>query len=510
MAAVVAASANAPNRWLLTATIMIGTLAAVMGASTINVALPDIMSGLGMSLDQVSWVSTSYMLANVIAMPSAAWLGQLLSKRILFGLGLAMFLVGSMLCGAAWDFGSMIAFRVFQGLGAGLIIPTAQALLFESYPPEQRGTAMGIYGLGAIMGPAIGPTVGGYLVNLFNWRAIFYVNAPFAISSIAMLGFLPRAARRTDLPFDAPGFVAMVLFLTTLQIALANGAKDGWGATYILVCFGVAAVSLVTLIARELTTPHPLLDLGVFRFWNYNAATIVSLILGLGLYGSTFLIPIYMGEVLNFDALQIGLIMLPGSLVMGVMMLLAGRWSDKVDSRVLIFVGLSIFGYFLYLESLANVNSAMSFYAWALVWRGVGMGLVFSPLAAMALAGVSSDKLSQASGLFNLTRQLAGTVGIAVLDTLLTSRLVFHAARLGENVSLRSGTTQRFVTEAARRFVAQGYTPTNAHLAAMALLAGALRQRATVLAFSDLFLICLAISLTGLAPTLLFRSRVKR
>lgn len=492
--------APAVNQWLATFVIMVGTLAAVMGSSTINTALPDIMSGLGISQDQVSWVATGYMLANVIAIPSAAWLGNLLSRRILFGVGVAGFLLGSILCGLSWDFSSMIGFRIFQGLGAGLIMPTAQALMFEIFPPHQRGTAMGIYGMGAIMGPALGPTVGGYLVGLFGWRSIFFINLPFAVLSILMLNGLPRGERKSGLRFDTPGFVSMVIWLCTLQIAISNGAKDGWDAPYIVFCFVASALSFLYLMYREMTTEAPLLDLHVFRHTTYNVATLISLVVGLGLFGSTFLVPVYMGSLLGYSAFQIGLIMLPGSLVMGVTMLFAGRLSDLIDNRILIAVGMALFCYYLYLQSLADVTSSESFYSWALVWRGLGMGLVFSPLSAVALNGLPAAQIAQGSGLFNLTRQLAGSVGIAALNTLLTTRSAFHFATLDQAMTMQSEATQRFVGAARQMLVTRGYAPDQAQMGALTMLGNAMKQRVMVEAFSDLFLICLAVSLLGLLP----------
>ncbi|MNS62562.1 Multidrug export protein EmrB [compost metagenome] len=500
MATIAQAGTQAPavNPWIATITLMVGTLAAVMGSSTINTALPDIMSGLAISQDQVSWVATAYMLANVIAIPSAAWLGALLSQRLLFGLGAVIFLVGSILCGVSWDFSSMIAFRVIQGLGAGLIMPTGQTLMLQIFPPHQRGQAMGIFGMGVIMGPAIGPTVGGYLVSLFGWRSIFFINLPFAILSLLMLNTLPRAERGRDLPFDAPGFISMVIFLTGLQIGVSNGAKDGWTAPYIMGCFAASALAFAFLIYHELTTDKPLLDLRVFKNGAYNAATLVSMVVGLGLFGSTFLVPVFLGNMLGYSALQIGLVLLPGSLLMGVMMLVSGKLSDLIDGRILVAVGLMIYVVGIYTQSLADIGSPEQFYMWAQVWRGLGMGLVFSPLTAIALAKVPPAQIAQASGLFNLTRQLSGSIGIAALNTVLISRTAHHASTLGEGMSAQSSATQAFLSQAQQSLVARGMAPDQASLGAFTLLGGAVRQQVTVMAFADLFLILTAATLLGL------------
>lgn len=488
------------NRVLVTVTLMVGTLAAVMGSSTINTALPDIMSGLSIAPTLVSWVSTAYILANVIAIPSAAWLGGLLSRRILFGLGVAVFLVGSVLCGLSGSFEALIAFRILQGLGAGLVMPTAQAMLFEAYPPDQRGLAMGIYGMGAIMGPAIGPTVGGYLVELFNWRAIFFINIPFGITSLLMLGTLPRGTRRRDIAFDGPGFTALVVFLATLQIAITNGSKDGWGADYIVFCMATAAVSFGYLLIRELTAPAPLLDLRVFTYPIYTFSTVISMIVGLGLYGATFLVPIFLGNLLNYSALQIGLLLLPGSLCMGVMMLLAGRLSDLLDSRILLLVGLTFFAVGVYMQAQADVTSPDSLHVWANVWRGVGIGLCFSPLSSICMRGMPASMVPQATGIFNLTRQLAGSIGIAALNTLLISRTVFHGAVLGQSMSLRSPDTQHFLQAARLGLVTHGMAPRLADQAAFSYLAALMRQQVTVLSYADLFYICLVIVMLGFLP----------
>jgi DHA2 family multidrug resistance protein len=315
-----------------------------------------------------------------------------------------------------------------------------------------------------------------------------------------MLGTLPRAERQTGLKFDMPGFVSMVLWLSTMQIAISNGAKDGWDAPYIIVCFITAAVSFVYLMVRELTTPAPLLDLKVFTSGIYNISTLISMIVGLGLFGSTFLVPVYMGNVLGYSALQIGLVMLPGSLLMGLMMLISGRLSDMIDNRILIGLGLALFAYYLHLQSLADINSPESFYAYALVWRGLGMGMVFSPLSAIAINQMPPRMIPQASGLFNLTRQLAGTIGIAALNTLLTTRSTIHASALGQSMSAQSPATKEFIAHARQLLIERGMAPGKAGLGAFMLLGNALKQQVMVMAFSDLFLLCMAVTLVGLIP----------
>lgn len=498
---------EAPNRWWVTATIMIGTLASVLASSTINVALTDIMNGLQTNLSVIDWVVTAYMLANVIAMPCTGWLGEVLGRRNLYVLGLVVFMLGSLLAGAAWSIESLIAFRVLQGLGGGLMMPTAQAILFDTFPADQRGTAMGIYGLGAILGPAFGPTLGGWLVEVFNWRSLFFINLPFAVLSLVMLFVLvpSRAAPRAR-AFDGWGFLWLVLALGGLQLALGNGARDGWSSAGIIGLFALAAVSGALLLVREFSVEDPLIDFSVFANRGYLMGSIVSTALGLGLYGSTFLLPLFLGSVLGYSALQIGVLMVAGSLTMGVMMLVGGRLSDRIDARWLIGGGLLVFAYSLHMQAGISLDTPDATYVWALVWRGVGMGLVFSPLSAVTLAALHPRQLGSGAGLFNLTRQLGGTVGIALLKTFLQNRTVVHVQQLSETAGL-SGMGRRTVAGWAQFLVQHGASAATAPGQAGAMLAGLIRRQGSVLAFDDAFWVSMVLIAACVLPTLLLRRR---
>jgi DHA2 family multidrug resistance protein len=265
-------------------------------------------------------------------------------------------------------------------------------------------------------------------------------------------------------------------------------------------CVVTSVLSFAYLLYRELTTPAPLLDLRVFRYPIYNLATLVSMIVGLGLFGATFLVPIYLGGMLGYSALQIGLLLLPGSLAMGVMMLLAGRLSDLIDSRLLLLVGLAFFGLGIFMQAQADMSSPDSLHVWAQVWRGVGIGLCFSPLSAICMRGMPPSMIAQATGLFNLTRQLAGSIGIAALNTVLTSRSVLHATMLGQGMSAQAESTQAFLQGTRAMLIARGMAPSQADLGAFSMLGSALKQQVAVLAYADLFYILLAIALIGFLP----------
>lgn len=413
---------------LTTIAVMVGTAVSVLGSSTINVALQEIMHGVGATLQNIDWVVTGYMLTMVIAMPVSGWLGNVLGRRNLYALGIGLFTLGSALAGLSWNFPSLVAFRLLQGFGGGLMMPTAQAILFEAHPPEQRGTAMGLFGLGAILGPAIGPTLGGWLVDVLGWRSLFYLSVPFSVAALLMLfPALPNRRHAASARFDAPGFLWLALSLTGLQLGLGNIADQGLTAPDTLLPLGGSLITGLLLLRRERRTPLPLIDFSVFRHSTYNRGVVVSTALGLGLYGGSFLIPLFLGAVTHRSALEIGLLMLPGSLVMGLCMMLSGRLSRRLDARVFICGGLLIFAG----SVLALVNTSPSTpganFVWSLVGRGVGVGLLYAPLSVVTLSPLSSSELGAGSGLFNLTRQLGGTLGIALLKAVLNQRADWYA-----------------------------------------------------------------------------------
>lgn len=408
---------------LTTAAVMVGTMVSVLGTSTINVALTDIMHGVNATIGTIDWVVTAYMLAMVIAMPLTGWLDNVLGRRNLYLGAIGIFTVGSMLAGLAWDLPSLVAFRLLQGLGGGLMMPTAQAILFSTWPPEKRGTAMGLFGLGAILGPAIGPTVGGWLVHTMGWRSLFYLNVPFSLLAVALLFAAignERPSSRTR--FDAPGFALLVVALASLQLGLGNVSHVGWTAVSTMILLGTALVMSGLLWWRETHTEHPIIHVKVFRHGLYNRGTVVSTALGAGLYGGTFLLPLFLGSVHHRSAMEIGLIMLPGSLVMGVAMLMSGRLSGKLDTRLLVVSGLIVFAGSLLMLARVDASTTDQTYVTSLILRGVGVGMLYAPLSVATLSPLDASELGGGSGLFNLTRQLGGTVGIALLKTVLSTR----------------------------------------------------------------------------------------
>lgn len=484
--------------WAITAVVMVGTLAAVMGSSTTNTALPAISAGLSLSLDQASWIATAYMLANVIAIPCTAWLGQLLGKPWLFGLGVLAFLLSSVAGALAWDFNSLVLCRVGQGAAAGLIMPVAQSIMFEAFPAHQRGTAMGVFGLGALLGPAIGPTLGGYLVDLFGWRAIFTINVPLAIACLACLGVLPKALKQEVSRFDAMGFVLLALGLASLQLGVTYGPRDGWGDPFVVVALGLAALGLSAAIAHALSSERPLVDLHVFAHARYNAATLVSMAVGLGLFGTTFLVPLFLGNLIGHSALEVGLLLLPGSLAMGVAMIVAGRLSDLMDGRIPVALGLLLTAWGLHLQAQAGLNTSDAVHAWAHVVRGVGIGLVFSPLSALSLQAVLPSQVAQATGLFNLTRQLAGSVGIAALNGMLSSGTAGHLQAFGEAMTSQGQATRAHLAQAQAAWLLGGHPAADAAGGSATLLARQVAREATALAYGDAYAFAMAAVLLAL------------
>ena len=299
-------------KWLVVIAVMSGAFMVVLDTTVVNVALPKIMAGFGVNIDKIQWVITAYMVAMAIMMPSVGWFSSRIGNKALFIGSLVLFTASSVFCGAAWNVDALIVFRIFQGVGAGALMPIAMVIIFEAFPPEERGLAMGVYGIGATFGPAIGPTLGGYLTEHFSWHLIFYINVPIGLVGIFLAAIILQTGRlQRELNFDILGFLTMAVFLGCLLTALSQGQKEGWTSFYILTLFAIAAIGLVSFLWAEHHVQQPFIDLSVYRTFAYSMATLVFIIQGFGLYGSTFLIPLFFESMLDYTALQAGFLMLP-------------------------------------------------------------------------------------------------------------------------------------------------------------------------------------------------------
>jgi MFS transporter, DHA2 family, multidrug resistance protein len=495
-------------RWLVLASVMVATFMAVLDATIVNVALPNMMASFGVSVDHAEWIITAYLLVFGVMLPSSGWMADRFGSKRMFLLGLLLFTGGSFLCSLAWTVDVLVVFRVVQGAGAGFLMPIGMAIITREFPPEKRGVALGFWSVAASASVSLGPTMGGYLIDRFSWHTIFDINVPVGLLGMGA-AFIILRERRADRmgPFDVMGFVSLATGLTALLLALASGNTawntGGWSSTFILACFAVAAVGLALFFVAELHVPHPLIEIGLFRDRNFALSNLVLFIFGVGMFGSNFLLPLYLQDSLGYTPFQAGLVFLPVGLLLGITAPLAGLFADRFDARVPVFVGLALLAYTLWRFSFLSLWSEHATIMQPLYVRGVAMGLLFSPLTAIAISGIPNRKMAQASGLVNVIRQIGGSFGVAVFGALLTRRALFHAELYGQQLDPHSAPFTRAAT-ALRYFAGHaGGTAEMARQRAQALIVGSARQQAFVRAVDDVFLAA-AVTLLVAMPLVLF------
>jgi DHA2 family multidrug resistance protein len=501
-------------RWWVLASVMIGTFMAVLDATVVNVALAKIMGVFGVTLDQVEWVLTAYLLVFGVMLPTSGWVADRFGYKRTYMFALGLFTVGSLCCSLSWSLGSLIFFRVVQGAGAGFLIPVGLAIITREFPEEQRGLALGFWSVAAAASVSLGPMVGGYLVDYFSWHAIFDINVPIGAFGIAAAYLIQREyvspGRKR---FDPVGFVSLAAFLGFLLLALANGNAawntGGWSSRYILTCFALSAIGLVVFLVTELTVTHPLIDLSLFSSFNFSMSNLILFIFGLGMFGSVFLLPLYLQNSLSYTAFQAGLFFLPVGLLQGGVAPLAGIFADRLGPKIPALLGLVMMAYSFYLNHDLSLYSMHSQVAHALVFRGLGMGLLFAPLSTLALTGIPPERMAQASGMFNVIRQIGGSFGVAIFGAVMTSRVIRHTANFGAAIDPTSPVLQTTL-QRLQGFAQQavGGSAADAAARAKALVYAHVANQATVAAVDDDFLMATAI--TAVCAIVLFFLRTPR
>jgi MFS transporter, DHA2 family, multidrug resistance protein len=502
---------NKTYRWLVLATVMIGTFMAVLDSTIVNVALSKLMATFGVSVDRVEWIVTAYLLIFGVILPSSSWLADTWGYKPTFLLGLFLFTFGSFLSSLSWSISMLIIFRVVQGAGAGFLLPVGMAILTREFPPEKRGIALGFWSAAASASVALGPTVGGYLIEHFSWHTIFDVNIPVGIVGMAASAAILRNYKSSSFRyFDLIGFLSLAAFLTSLLLALANGNSawntGGWASTYILANFAIAFIGLVVFLITEFSVQHPLIELKIFKSFNFTISNIVFFIFGLGLFGSTFLLPIYLQNSLGYTPLQAGLVFLPMGIVLGITAPLAGMFSDKFNPKIPVVVGVALMAFTLYQYNFLSYLSERSQIMVPLYLRGIAMGLIMSPLATIAISEIANQKMAQASGLINVIRQIGGSFGVALFGTILTRRTIFHSAIYGEQLNPYSDSFKQTILK-LQHFAVQstGGTLNEGLTKAQTLIYISVQNQAFIQAVDDVFLIAAIIVLSSMFPVLLIR-----
>ncbi len=498
--------------WLVLIATSIGTFMAVLDGTIVNIALAKLETVFGVSTDEVQWVITGYMLVFGVMLAASGWLSDRFGQKTIFMLSLALFTAGSFLCSLSWNITSLILFRVVQGAGGGLIQPVGMAIITREFPKEKRGLALGIWAISSSASISLGPTAGGWLIDNFSWHTIFDINVPIGIVGIAVSYLILRERRAEETrDFDLFGFISMSVFLVSLLLGLSDGNAswnaDGWHSPFILGCFVLSGVALAVFLVTELTVEHPLVDLSLFKNYDFTLSNIVLFLFGLGMFGSIFLQPLYLQEALGYTPLQAGLITLPMGLLVAMTSPLAGILTDRFGGKVPVAVGLLLMVVSLYEYRFLSILSESAQILIPVYIRGIGMGLIFSPISAVAISEIPGNKMAQASGLINVLRQIGGSFGVAILSTLFTRRVIFHADTFGQAMSSSSPTFREVASHlAAFATQATGGTVAAALSKGESLLVTYVEKQAFVAAIDDVFLVAAVIVGISIIPVLLLRN----
>jgi MFS transporter, DHA2 family, multidrug resistance protein len=493
------------NKWLITIPVMLAALIAVLDASIVNVAIPNMQSSFGVGVDEIDWVITGYLISNVIIIPTTGWMSSTFGLKRYFAMSQLLFVVASVLCGLSWNLPSLVFFRVLQGIGGGAILPVALTIMLEAFPPSELPMASALFGVGAVLGPAIGPTLGGWLTDTLSWQWIFYVNVPIVALSVTLSQMLIHentqvSEGRRSAPIDFFGLLFVAGWLGTMQVVLQEGQRNGWfDSTVILWLSIISVVFFVAFLVVELTNPHPLINLRIFANRNFAVGSFAASMLGAALFGAIFILPLFASLLLHYTALQIGLVLMPAAIVSLVLFPILGRLGSFVDPRLLMFIGILLFTASLAGNGFINQQTTFGWLVFLQCLRGASLPFLFTAVGALALVSLKPEEKADASSLYNLTRTLGGSIGIAIIATTLVNRQKFHFERFGESITQFDVATRQRMAELAAGVGMHGGPTGLVDAKATAVLSLQLTQQAYISAFDDVALaLAVAFFLTSL------------
>lgn len=483
------------RRVIITITAVLCALLEIVDTTIVNVALNDMRGNLGGTLSEVSWVITAYAIGNVIIVPMTSWLSQQFGRRNYFAASIIIFTVASFLCGNADNIWELVFFRLIQGFGGGALLVTAQTLITESYPPEKRGIAQAIYGLGVIVGPTLGPPLGGYIVDNYSWPYIFYINIPLGIiAAMLTMEFVrsPKfAAKKAANEIDWWGIIFLAIAVGSLQYVLEKGQEEDWFNDEIITILSVTSVfSFFFFIWREWTYKSPIVNLRVLANGNLRVGTVLSFILGFGLYGSTFIIPLYTQATLGWTATQSGMLMVPAAIVTAMMMPVVGQLLQRgVKQQYLVAIGMIFFFVYSYWGYLIlTPDTGKDAFFSMLIVRGIGLGLLFVPITTLALSTLKGREIGEGAAFTGMMRQLGGSFGVAVITTFIARQNMAHRNDLVSKLDVNNPIVQQRVEGLQHSFMAKGMAPDVALNSGYKILDYTVSKQAQVMSYMDVFL----------------------
>jgi len=498
------------NPWVVAIAVMTATFMEVLDTTVVNVSLPHIAGNLSATIDESTWALTSYLVANAIVLPLTGWLANHFGRKRLLMSSVAAFTLSSFFCGLAPNLSFLILFRVIQGFTGGALQPISQAVLLEAFPPEDRGRAMAFWGLGIVVAPILGPVLGGWLTDSYSWRWVFYINIPVGIVSLALIHLYvfdpPYITRRSD-RIDYWGIGLLAVGIGALQLLLDKGQEDDWFASRFMTSLAMIAVAmLVAFVVRELRTEHPVVDLRVLKVRTYTAGVFLMTVLGFVLYGSLVLLPLLLQTLLGYPSLQAGIALAPRGMGAFIAMPLVGMIMGRVDARKILAVGLVVGASTLYW--FGSLNTSLGY--WDIFWpqfiQGVSLGLLFVPLTTITMDPIPRENMGNATSIFNLMRNIGGSMGIAASTTLLTRHRQEHTSVLAAHVDPYNPQVRGLLEQMRSTFMAQGADFVTATDRARAAVFGMVQREAMMLSFTDVFRLLALLFLAMLPLLLLMRS----
>ncbi len=485
------------HKWWVCITLFLGTLSVALTATAVDIAIPSIMSSLGASLNKIQWVLTGFMITRTVLIPSVGWLGDRLGDRDLFILSTAVFTLGSFLCSVSWSTDSLIFFRIIQAVGAGPLIGVAMATMYETFPPHERGLAMGLFMTGWSLGPFFGPLLGGYLTEHVHWRAIFYINIPVGLLSIVAAFFLlPKSqSEGRKVPFDLLGFLTMTGAVATLLLALSQGHEKGWGSTFIMALFGVSLLFFSLFAVVEIRVKNPFVELRHFRSLTFSLSNLIIFFRVFGFRGTNFLVTLFLQRGLNYSPIQAAMFLLPGAIITGIVSPLAGALSDRLNPRLPMVVGFAILILTLFGLSTVTLWSSMAFIFFLLSLKSVGQSSLNAPLNTVALSALPEGQTRMGSGIVGMSRGLGEAFGIAILSFLLERYAFVNLESMSPTQGARLAEGQRFeaVSQLRDLLLRAGLYGSAMEERAQSLLAYTLLNEALTRAYQELFLLIAAL-----------------
>ncbi|MBV9215759.1 MAG: DHA2 family efflux MFS transporter permease subunit [Acidobacteria bacterium] len=498
------------NPWLIAVSVMLATVMEVLDTSVANVALPHIAGNLSATTEEATWVLTSYLISNAIILPATSWISKYIGRKRFLIICIIIFTAASALCGAAPNLTVLIIARILQGIGGGALQPIAQSVLLESFPPAKRGAAMAIYGMGIVVAPIIGPTLGGWITDNYSWRWIFYINLPVGLLAAFMANTFvedpPYLKNQRPGKIDYFGFGMMALGLGALELTLDLGQQRDWFESPLIVFTALASgLSLLTFVVWELYTDEPIVNLRVFVNRNFAIGCAVIASVGIVLYGSTALLPLFLQTLLGYPAVESGLAVSPRGIGSIISMMVVGRLIGKVDARYLIVFGFTVLSFSTWLFTGIDLYIAQSNIVYPMLISGFAMGFVFVPLTTMAMATLEQQQIGNASGIYNLMRNTGGSIGIAIMTTLLARNQQVHQAVLMANANEYNPAFQQIFAQTKAALITQGLDAVSATQAAYQSMYGIVVRQAAVLSYIDDFWLLTLLCVLCIPAGLLFK-----